>query len=42
LRRKCLLKYVLEGNMEEKRREDEEEDISICLTTLRRRIGIGI
>ena len=39
LHRNCLLKHVIDGEMEgiDKRQEDEKEDVSSCWMTLRKR-----
>jgi hypothetical protein len=40
LRRNCLLKHVIEGNIEG-RREDEEEEVSSYWMTVRKREDTG-
>jgi hypothetical protein len=43
LRRNCLLKHVIEGKLEGRKEvtEDEEEHVSSCWMTLRKREVIG-
>jgi hypothetical protein len=41
LRKNCLLKHVIEGKIEQKLQEDEEEDVSSYWMTLRKREDTG-